>query len=180
MPSKKARYAATRPPDRLIEGLASRLFRMIYHFLNRNVWGIYRIVMAIEWWFYRAINHIQVRGRENIPKNGAFLIMNHIGSKDVEIIMSMFKRPLSVFTDIGEGWFADMMENVFSFVPRAGISEVMIEKMIRVLLTKNRYLAMWPEGSPSHQFLPNRNDPAVMEGFSGIIKVYAAVNAKRD
>ncbi len=54
MPSKKARYAATRPPDRLIEGLASRLFRMIYHFLNRNVWGIYRIVMAIEWWFYRA------------------------------------------------------------------------------------------------------------------------------
>jgi 1-acyl-sn-glycerol-3-phosphate acyltransferase len=177
----QARYNQIVGINRFAQGLGSRAFRWVYHYVKmKGIWVIYRLVMGFEWLWYRIYNHIEVHGRENIPKSGAILIMNHIGSKDVEIIMSMFKRPISVFTDIGDGWFADIMEKVFSFVPRLGLSDVMIEKMIRIFLLKNRFMAMWPEGSPSSQLLPERGDPAITEGFSGIVKVYAAINAFRD
>jgi len=129
--------------------------------------------MNLQWLRFRISNRIEVHGLENIPSTGAILIINHIGSKDVIMIMSMFRRPLSVFSDIGDSWLADFLEEKVGFISRRGTADVMIESMIQELLTKNRFLAMWPEGSPSF-------DQRVMEGFSGVIKVYATVNALKD
>jgi 1-acyl-sn-glycerol-3-phosphate acyltransferase len=158
---------------RLLEAISSRIFRIFYKIMPNSFWSLYRIVMGFQWFRFRLTNRIEVHGLEKIPKSGAILIINHIGSKDVIMVLSMFRLALSVFTDVGDSWYADFLEERCGFIPRRGTAEIMVEQMIQSLLTKNRFLAMFPEGSPSL-------DQQVMEGYSGIIKVYATVNSLKD
>ena len=137
---------------------------------------LYRITMQIMHEINKILHNTKCYGKENIPKDGAIFIINHPDTKwDVVVpFMSGFKKPLGLFTDFGDSYLADVTEH-FGIVPRLGKSEEMVEKMIRKLLHYAPHFAIWPEGTI------NRNpDGGIMQGFSGIIKVYATVNAKRN
>ncbi len=79
---------------------------------------------------------------------------------------------MGVFTAIGDGMVVDILERM-GFVARLGTSGQMTEKMIRSILLRNRYFAIWPEGTPDKGY-------GVMQGFSGIVKVYATLNSQSD
>ncbi len=151
------------------------------HFFNLQTekarWVLYRIVMGYYALKFRLTNRWQIRGRENVPSGGAIFYLNHRGKKDVLMFMAalykLTKHPLSVFTAVGNGLVADILEKLLNFVPRRGTAPVMIEKMVRSILQHNKYFAIWPEGTGSP-------DGQILEGFSSIVRVYATLNAKKD
>ena len=139
----------------------------------RYRWIWYRFVMRIAHAYFKLVHRLEVRGLENIPEGGAIFYLLHNGDYDVMYFLSAFKEPTGVFTDVGDGFFADVLERFYGFVTRRGTRDVMVEKMVRAIATINRYFVIWPEGSPSRDAVPQ-------EAFSGIIRVYATVNANAD
>ncbi len=159
-----------------------RIIKKIFPFFSRFMWRFhvirhrwvwYKVIMHALHRYMRLVHRLEVRGRENIPRDGAIFYLLHNGDNDVIYFLSAFKDPVGVFTAIGNGFFADFMEHVYGWVARRGTANVMVEKMARAILKKNHYFVMWPEGSPSRDGHP-------MEAFSGIVRVYATLNAKRD
>lgn len=141
--------------------------------LLRHRWVAYRIVMGAVYLYMRVFHRLETRGDCNIPKRSGIFYLLHNGDNDVIIFLGAFKQPVGVFTDIGTGIFPDMMERFFGFVTRQGTRDVMVEKMIRTIWQKNRYFVIWPEGTPSRDGRPQ-------QAFSGIVRVYATLNAKKD
>ncbi|MHA1730325.1 MAG: lysophospholipid acyltransferase family protein [Promethearchaeota archaeon] len=139
-------------------------------------WALYRVCMGVAYLFFRAHNRLEVRGIENIPKSAIF-VANHRGEQDVVIFMAAFysakRQPVGVFTAVGDGLIADTLEEALGFVPRRGVSVTMVEKMVRAVLKRNRYFAIWPEGTASP-------DGRLMHGFSGIVRAYSVLNSRRD
>ncbi|MBD3352745.1 MAG: hypothetical protein GF364_14755 [Candidatus Lokiarchaeota archaeon] len=173
--NKKKRYENQNKWLRLGDKLLKDLVKFI-DFSNISLkWSMYKVIMHIIGFFFKIHNRIKLVGKENIPKNGAIFIANHQGAQDPIILLSAFKKPVSIFTDVGNGFIADFLENTFGFVCRRGINHVMIEKMIRTILLKNCYFAIWPEGHP-----PTEDGSKVGYGFSGIAKVYATINSKKN
>ena len=159
----------------LADNIISRLVKILKMNNQELKYGYYRAFMKLIHIFFRIHNRIEIKGIENIPKAGAIFILNHQGAQDPIILLSSLKFQVSIFTDVGTGFLADVIENLFHFVARRGKSEIMIEKMIRSILLKNRYIAIWPAGHP-----PTNNGSAIGQGFSGIVKVYATVNSKKN
>lgn len=149
----------------------SRLARRFH--VVRYRWFWYRIFTGFGHAYMRLVHRLEVRGRELVPRGGCIMYLLHNGDSDVVNFLLAFKDPAGVFTDVGNGFFADFLENVYGFVPRRGARDVMVEKMVRAILLRNRYFVMWPEGSPSRDGRP-------MEAFSGVVRVYATVNARKD
>ena len=167
------RYAKQIHNTQLEDAIVSRVWKW-FHLSNPKVlWGFYHVFMRLIRLFLRFIHRLTVRGQENIPSQGAIFYSNHRGGKDVVVLLSIVEKPVAAFTDINNGWMADAFERFLGFIPRRGLAQDMVEKMIRTLLLKNRYLAMWPEGTPSRH-------GKIMQGFSSIVKVYAVINAKRN
>ncbi len=154
-----------------VQSLLTR-FLMRTHFL-RHRWVGYRVVMGTIHVYMKVFHRLESRGKENIPRGGGIFYLLHNGDEDVINFLGAFKKPIGVFTDVGPGFFADFLERFFGFVTRRGTREVMVEKMIRTIWQKNKDFVMWPEGSPSRDSHP-------MEAFSGIVRVYATLNATKD
>ena len=141
--------------------------------LPKYRWIWYRVVMRTVHVYLKFVHRLEVRGLENVPKGGSICFLLHNGDYDVMYFLGAFKEPTGVFTDVGDGFFADFLECFYGFVTRRGTRNVMVEKMIRAITTINRYFVIWPEGTPSRDAVPQ-------EAFSGIIRVYATVNANQD
>jgi 1-acyl-sn-glycerol-3-phosphate acyltransferase len=167
---RDARYEAKNDREDMIWTLVSR-FGKRFHFIHYR-WIWWKFIMLIAHGYMKAFHRLEVRGKENIPEGGGIYYLLHNGDNDVIYFLAAMQKPFGVFTDVGVGYFADFMEHIFGFVTRRGYNYVMIEKMVQTILCKNKDFAMWPEGTPSHD--------APAQGFSGIVKVYATVNAKRD
>ncbi len=155
----------------LVQSLLTRFVKRTH--LLRHRWIAYKVVMGAVNLYMRTFHRLAVRGEHNIPEGGGIFYSLHNGDSDVINFLGAFKQPTGVFTDIGTGFFPDMMERFFGFVTRRGTRDVMVEKMIRTIWQKNKYFVMWPEGSPSRDGRP-------MHAFSGIVRVYATLNAKKD
>ncbi|MBD3185722.1 hypothetical protein GF325_02745 [Candidatus Bathyarchaeota archaeon] len=169
---KRNRYRKQR--HRMLK-IMEPLFAKIITKMNivKYKWIWYKVVMSMLHVYMRIVHRLKIRGRRHIPENGAIMYLLHNGDYDVIYFLSAFKEPIGVFTDVGNGFFADFLETVYGFVVRRGTRDVMLEKMVRTILKKNRYFAIWPEGSPSKDGHPK-------EPFSGVIRVYATLNAMRD
>lgn len=139
----------------------------------KHRWIWWKIFMGFTHVYMRLIHRMKIRGKKHIPERGAIFYLLHNGDNDVIYFLSAFRKPIGVFTAIGNGIFADLMEHIYGWVPRRGTREVMVEKMIRSILKKNRYFVMWPEGTPSRDGVP-------MEAFSGIARVYGTLNAHKN
>ncbi len=169
----RERYTKQHRSTQFEDALVSRVVKWM-HMGNPNVlWGLYPVFMGLVRMFFQVMNRLTVRGQNNIPSGGAIFYSNHRGGKDVIVLLASARRPVAVFTDINDGWIADAFERFLGWVPRRGMAPAMVEKMINSLLLKNRYFAMWPEGTPTRH-------GKIMQGFSSIVKVYAVVNAKKD
>jgi 1-acyl-sn-glycerol-3-phosphate acyltransferase len=157
--------------EQIVLSLLTRFLKRT-HFLQHR-WVAYKVVMGAVHAYMRVFHRLEIHGKEHIPKNGGIFYLLHNGNEDVINFLGAFKKPVGVFTDIGSGFFPDFMERFFGFVTRRGTREVMVEKMIRAIWQKNKDFVIWPEGTPSRDGRP-------MEAFSGIIRVYATLNMKRD
>lgn len=152
-----------------ITGLGDREYKYI------PKWAVYHVIMKIIRFFLQVHNRIEIDGLDNVPDTGAILIANHQGAQDPIIFLSAFGKPIGIFTDVGNGFIADALEHLFGFVTRRGVNYIMIEKMVRAILKKNKYFAIWPEGHPVTD-----DGSKVGYGFSGIIRVYATINARKN
>ena len=170
--SRLQRYKNLRTDTKIFESFVSRLYK-VGKKLQISRWAAYRFAMGMLRLKYALFNRIEIRGEEMIPEEGAIFLVNHIGTQDVELFLSVFSKPVSVFTAVGDSWITDFLEYKYYFIPRRGTRELMVEKMIQNLLHKNRYLAIWPEGTYARH-------GKIMEGFSGIVRVYATINAKKN
>ena len=170
---KNKEYETQIPPLRFAQALVSRLIKRLKALTSNRKWIFYRIVMGYIWIIMKILHRIEVYGRENIPKQGGIFIANHTAGSDVVVpFMSMFRQPIGVFTDMGVGFFTDVATK-FGIVPRSGFAPEMIEGMIYQLWKVNHYFVMWPEGTPD-------KGNGVMQGFSGITKVYSTLNVDKD
>lgn len=169
-----SRYNNQHKIEKIIASVVSRLVKILKLHKSPLMVPIYRLIMQFLYIFYRIRNRMELRGWQNIPPKGGIFIINHIAGQDVVIpFLAAFREPIGVFTSMGNGYFADFVESNLNFVCRRGTSNVMVEKMIRTIYLKNRYFVMWPEGTLERHH-------KVIQGFSGIVKVYATLNAKRD
>ncbi|MHA1681352.1 MAG: lysophospholipid acyltransferase family protein [Promethearchaeota archaeon] len=167
----KNRYSKQGKMARFAESLLSRVVRFLG--MQKHPWIWYRIAMKIGHWYMKVVHRLEIRGKENIPEGPAIFYLLHNGDNDVIYFLTSFQEPVGVFTDVGNGYLADFLENVHGFVVRRGTREIMVEKMVRTILEKNAKFVIWPEGSPARDGHPK-------EPFSGIIRVYSTINARRD
>ncbi len=168
-----ARYQSQHYWSQKLDYLLGTLFKFFHLNNERARWAVYKFYMTLKYFKYKMFNRIEVVGRDKIPPQGAIFIMNHWGKSDVVMFMSVLREPVGCFTAVGTGLLADILERFFNFVPRIGSGTVMIEKMVRTILKKSRYFAVWPEGTSSKKEL-------VLEPFSGVIRVYATLNSTKD
>lgn len=160
--------------EKIIANILGRYVKRSILIKSSARWHIYKLAMKVIRLFYKIRNDIEIVGTERIPKKGGIFVLNHIVGQDVVVpFIGLMDEPISVFTSMGSGYFSDLMEVGFGWVARRKTGEIMIEKMIRSLLLKNKYIAMWPEGTLERQ-------GEIMQGFSGIVKVYATINTQKN
>ena len=103
-------------------------------------------------------------GKENIPKEGGIIYLNHIREIDVVIsFISSFNAPRRSFYRYGQESMINILMASSGSFP-LGKSDQMVEQIIREILLKNKYFAIWLRDGQrawSHARL------------SGFIKVYA-------
>jgi 1-acyl-sn-glycerol-3-phosphate acyltransferase len=136
-------------------------------------WVLYKILRLYLKVFFKVFNRIEYLGREKIPSRAIFYV-NHAGTWDPIILMTAIKPPISEFLSVGIPWLEKILQRTIFSLGRHGPREENLEQMIRIILTKNRYFALWPEGVKSTPA------GAVMQGYSGIARLYAALNSKRN
>ncbi|GAB4322156.1 MAG: hypothetical protein Kow0069_26720 [Promethearchaeota archaeon] len=172
---RAGKYSYRNGWERLAVSLLSRLVKWSkVQGHPRRPWVAYRVVMGLVRLYYRVFHRLEVRGRHLVPRAGAIFVVNHLAGADVVVpFLAAFREPVGAFTEAGDGYLADVLEELFGFVTRRGVVQEMVEKMVRAVLLRNRYFVMWPEGTLERQ-------GKVMQGFSGIVRVYATLNAERD
>ncbi|MHA1791590.1 MAG: hypothetical protein ACTSVI_03030 [Promethearchaeota archaeon] len=168
---RNQRYARQPRYLKIVDSILSRIVKRLK--LCKNAKIAYKIAMNLAHVYLKITHDLKIRGKENIPKSGSIMFLLHNGDKDVEYFISAFKEPVGIFTDVGNGFIADFLERCMGFVTRRGTRDQMVEKMIRTILFRNRYFAIWPEGSPARDGHPK-------EPFSGIVRVYATLNSKKN
>ena len=135
-------------------------------------WVGFKLFTKIVYAYFKLFNRIRVFGRENIPDKAIFYA-NHPGSLDPLILQGVVQKPVSCFVSWDNYWFLDLLVKLYGFVLRVGARDELIERMIRSVLQRNAYFAIWPEGSLCKNGL-------VGEGFSGIIRAYCALNSQKN
>ncbi len=135
---------------------------------------IYKFVVTGFRWYFRIFNGLKAYGLENIPPKGCIFYVNHPGSFDPPILFAAIPHiQMGAFISWGDGWFADTLEACYGLSPfRQANMPLKVEKMVREILLRNRFFAIWPEGHP--------HKGPVEQGFSSIIRVYATLNYNRD
>ena len=89
------------------------------------------------------------------------------------LLETALRKPIGCFIGFEKMHFTWFLEQEIGFINRKGSRDYLIERMIRHILKINSYFAIWPEGTLS-------NDGKVMQGFSSIVRAYAALNSHRD
>jgi len=150
------------------DAILSRLAKKLKILKGNHLWVLNRFLYTSFRFFFRIFHRLDIRGYENIPKNGCIFIMNHPGSLDPLIIMGAVRRPIGMFTSFGKGWIAYALEKYHGFINRENTKDVMLEKMVRQILCHNKYFLIAPEGL--------EHDPKIQEGYTGVVSVYSVLN----
>jgi 1-acyl-sn-glycerol-3-phosphate acyltransferase len=167
------RYLEFPPLEQRLAKLVYRLIRIFHLYKPQYRWTLYHVIMTCAHWWFRIYNKMEIIGLENVPKTGCIFILNHFGMKDVTLFLAAFRKPCGILTEVGNGFIADVFDKYFGFATRRGSGAEVIEKAIRSILSHSCYFANWAEGSIN-------SEPKVMQGFSGIIRVYGTINYDRD
>jgi 1-acyl-sn-glycerol-3-phosphate acyltransferase len=153
--------------------LMHRLMRRFGFFHPTRRYALLRVVFGFLRFHFWIWNRATIKYQAPLPDRGIFYC-NHPGSLDPAIFLALLGQPVACFVGYGNYWFATTLEYMLGFINRErGGRDWLIERMIRTILLKNRYFAIWPEGRPSYNGL-------IYEPFSSIARVYATLNAKKD
>ncbi|MBD3188339.1 hypothetical protein GF325_16005 [Candidatus Bathyarchaeota archaeon] len=157
-----------------IEAVLSRLFTGFHMLKGIRPWVVYKFIIRAYRLYFKVFNRLRSFGKHNIPEQGCIFYVNHPGSYDPLIMFATLPNmQISAFVAWGNSWFADMIDQVFNMSAfRHGNVHQVVEDVVRRILTKNRYFAIWPEGHP--------HPGPIEQGFSSIIRVYATLNHDRD
>lgn len=174
MAARFERWRQQPRPIIAIEAVFSRIVKWTGMFKGIRAVVFFRLLMRFFRLYFKAFNKLTWRGTENIPKTGCIFYVNHPGSYDPLLVYACIPdMPFAMFVAWGNGWFADTIADIFGMTNMRNLDrQGCIEKMIRLILQKNRYFALWPEGHPHRG--------PIEQGFSPIIPVYAAINHDKD
>lgn len=137
-------------------------FRMIFQAL----WCIF-IAAPIFWLFYK----FEIRGRENIPKNGKFICAaNHISHFDPFLVSIAVKKPIAYMAkkELFEnfGFFTLNIDWLGAFAVNRQKLEVSTIKTVKELTKTNWLLGIFPQGGIRR----NRTIEKINKGFAVIAK----------
>ncbi len=134
----------------------------------------YQVIRKCFHLYFRIVNRLKVFGLENIPKQGCIFYVNHPGTHDPLLLMAAIPFRIGMLIAWGQSWLFDFLEKFIGIISlRNYPAHIQIERMVRTIILKNPYFAIWPEGHPNGK-------QCVEKGFSSVVKVYTTINSKRD
>jgi hypothetical protein len=169
-----ARWARQPKIARIVDAFLSRLMNLFRMLHKDRLPSTFHIITRLIRIYFRIVNRLKVFGLPNIPRTGGIFYVNHPGQLDPLILCTALPFQAGMLISWGNGWFMDMLESKFGLISlRGGGVEVKVERMIRQILCKNRFFAIWPEGHPTFK-------SRIEDGHSSIIRVYSVLNAVQD
>lgn len=174
----------SKQPDfiKALDAVFSRAVRFFGWSTKRGRLAMYKFVIFWFRLYFKVFNRLKEIGKDNIPKTGCIFLVNHPGSYDPPILMASLLKSVvpsglvGIYASWGTGFFNDMIDALYGMKSARGYGrETMsekIERIIRQMLTRNRFFAMWPEGHP--------HLGPIEQGFSSIVRVYSVVNKFED
>lgn len=138
------------------------IFRFIYQFL----WCIF-VAIPIFWLFYK----FEVRGRENVPKNGKFICAaNHISYFDPFLVSVAVKKPIAYMAkkELFENgsFFTLNMDWLGAFAVNRQKLEISTIKTVKELTNTNWLLGIFPQGGIRKNYTIEK----INKGFAVIAK----------
>ncbi len=138
------------------------IFRCIY----QAIWCFF-IAIPIFWLFYR----FEIKGRENIPKNGKFICAaNHVSHLDPFLVSTAILKPIAYMAkkELFEnfGFFTLNMDWLGAFAVNRQKLEVSTIKTVKELYKTNWLLGIFPQGG----IRKNKTIEKVNKGFAVIAK----------
>ena len=136
---------------------------------------------------FNSIARFEIRGKENVPESGAFVIaVNHIGIIDIAMFHYIFDR-YDMFIPVGEnlektGWIRWLARNLnFLFVDRFNPDLKALRKMI-ALMDSGNSLVIAPEGTRSKTgaLIEGKPGVAYLAARSGFPVVPVAITGTED
>ncbi len=172
---KKERWKHLNYWERLFDSLISHFiatFQLYRPGIRHVMFKVVRLFFRIQ---FKIFNRFKVYGRENIPEEGAIFYVNHPGQYDPILLMSAVPFEVGAFLAWNRSWFMEMIGKYYGMISkvRNESRRELVERMVRQLLTGNRYFSIWPEGHPNYTGM-------VEQGFSSIVRVYATLNYDKD
>lgn len=136
---------------------------------------------------FNSIARFEIRGRENVPQTGAFVIaVNHIGIIDIAMFHYVFDR-YDMFIPVGEkwektGWIRWLAHSLnFLFVDRFNPDLKALRQMI-ALMDAGNSLVIAPEGTRSRSgaLIEGKPGVAYLAARSGLPVVPVAITGTED
>lgn len=136
---------------------------------------------------FNSIARFEIRGKENVPESGAFVIaVNHIGIIDIAMFHYVFDR-YDMFIPVGEkwektGWIRWLAQNLnFLFIDRFNPDLKALRKMI-ALMDSGNSLVIAPEGTRSKTgaLIEGKPGVAYLAARSGFPVVPVAITGTED
>ena len=124
-----------------------------------------RIVRPLTRLVFRLLSDVKIFGRENIPKNGSYIItVNHVSLFDPPFVLAFWPTPpeaagaIEIWSKPGQG----LIVRLYGGIPvhRGEFDRQLLETMLSVL-GSGRPLFLAPEGGRSHDLGMRRAFPGV-------------------
>jgi len=150
---KQKRWALQKTGARALDAVLSRIFVKGKIGSKTFRHTFYRMMSKGFYLHFKIFHRLKVFGLENIPKNGAIFYVNHPGTFDPQILMATCPSHVGSLMAWSGGWFMEMLETVGGQIMFRWWEnrQEKVERMINHLLTRSRYLAIWPSGHPHHR-----------------------------
>ena len=135
-------------------------------FLYQGLWCVF-IAIPLFWFFYK----FEIRGRENIPKEGKFICAaNHISYFDPFLVSVALMKPIAYMAkkELFEngGFFTFNMDMLGAFAVNREKLEVSTIKTVKDLAKTNWLLGIFPQGG----IRKNKTIENINKGFAVIAK----------
>lgn len=125
-----------------------------YHFAKNVVWIILKILYRVE-----------VKGKENIPKDGPVIICsNHISNFDPPLVAGSSSRPIHFLAKeelFKKKWLNFLLSKLQAFPIKRGMKDRQALRTAMNILSENHVLGLFPEGTRS-------KTGEIGEGLSGV------------
>lgn len=113
--------------------------------------GLRAVIKAIFWFASKLIYRVKIEGKENVPKDGAYILCgNHIHGLDAPVLIINMKRKINFIAkeEIFKSKFLWWLAEVFGIIPvKRGASDISSLKKSLQVIKKGEILGMFPEGT---------------------------------